>query len=63
MSVSAWLTIESRPSHEACRLEGLLLRVRVDIFAAPKLGAVSLVARAHRLPGAETSRSRSVLAE
>jgi hypothetical protein len=34
----AWLTVESRSSIEARRLEGLLLRVRVAIVAAPEHG-------------------------
>jgi len=37
--VGAWLTIESRSSIEARRLEGLLLRGRVGIVAAPERGA------------------------
>jgi hypothetical protein len=35
----AWLTVESRSSIEARRLEGLLLRVRVVVVAAPERGA------------------------
>jgi hypothetical protein len=39
MSVGAWLTVESRSSIEARRLEGLLFRVRVATVAAPERGA------------------------
>src|SRR6266511_2071016 len=37
-SICAWLTLESRSSIEARRLEGLLLRVRVALVAAPERG-------------------------
>src|SRR6266511_425228 len=39
ISLGAWLTVESRWSIEARRLEGLLLRVRVDVLAASERGA------------------------
>src|SRR5262245_11667356 len=38
ISLGAWLTVENRSSMEARRLEGLVLRVRVALVAAPECG-------------------------
>src|SRR6266508_7006282 len=57
-SICAWLTLESRSSIEARRLEGLLLRVRVALVAAPERGAARWWC-ACTAPAGLTFRSRS----